>query len=345
MNFVYICEGLQAWINMKPFTQEIYKSIAVPYTVGITQKNNVVDQKTTTFEIKPGHHITVNVLPQLVSSSKEFNGLDLKTRECKLKSESDGLNLLTEYSRKGCELECAAKKAVSFCRCLPWNYPNNFTMIPICDMFGAHCFDKVMSDEKFYKQCQDVCLEDCEEIALKIWNTFFPLNLEEVCKEGSLIHGHLHQTFGKHFAFENYKALIERGSIPDLSTSYSNGSLCKHFVQNYVSFLSIESPSTRVIRSRREKRFSFYDQLGTIGGILGLFTGMSLLSTVEVFFLVDIFINSIVQDIFDLVNGYDSSSSLMRNNKDPKHETGCCDRLKTKCNEKQIQNLYVSQCQ
>jgi hypothetical protein len=37
--------------------------------------------------------------------------------------------------------------------------------------------------------------------------------------------------------------------------------------------------------SIRDKRNSFYDQLGTIGGTLGLFTGMSLLSMVEVIFL------------------------------------------------------------
>ena len=118
------------------------------------------------------------------------------------------MSFLTEYSRKGCEFECAVKKAISFCRCLPWNYPNNFTAIPICDTFGAHCFDKIMSDEKFYKQCQDHCLEDCEDTTSAIWHTFLPLNTDEVCKEGQLIYQHLNQTFRKHFAFENYKVSV-----------------------------------------------------------------------------------------------------------------------------------------
>ena len=79
----------------------------------------------------------------------------------------------------------------------------------MCDMFGAHCFDKVISDEIFYKQCQDDCFEDCEEMALTMWHTIFPLNLEEVCKEGNIIYQHIDETFGKHFAFESYQTLIE----------------------------------------------------------------------------------------------------------------------------------------
>ena len=62
---------------MKPYTHQLYNPIAVPYTVGVTRKNNVFDQKTSAFHLKPGHHIAINVFPKLVSSSNEFNGLDL----------------------------------------------------------------------------------------------------------------------------------------------------------------------------------------------------------------------------------------------------------------------------
>ena len=109
-------EGLQAWINMKPYTHQLYNPIAVPYTVGVTRKNNVFDQKTSAFHLKPGHHIAINVFPKLVSSSNEFNGLDLGTRQCKLRYETTGFSFLNQYTRKGCELECAAKRASSFCR-------------------------------------------------------------------------------------------------------------------------------------------------------------------------------------------------------------------------------------
>ena len=107
--------------------------------------------------------------------------------------------------------------------------------------------------------------------------------------------------------------------------------------------LTVESPSTSVIRSRREKRFSFNDQLGTIGGTLGLFTGISLLSMVEVFVLFYILVKSLIHDFFHLVDHCTPSSSLMKNHKDPKDQIDCCDGIRRQSNEKQIKNLYVSQ--
>ena len=54
--------------------------------------------------------------------------------------------------------------------------------------------------------------------------------------------------------------------------------------------VNVESPTSSVIKSSRETRVTFLDQLGTIGGTLGLFTGMSILSMVEVgFFIISFF--------------------------------------------------------
>ena len=85
------------------------------------------------------------------------------SRKCKLPEEIDGFEILKEYTRKGCEIECAVKRAQEFCHCKPWQYPNKDNY-PICDMFGGYCFDTIMSDEVHYKKCQFECLEDCEEI-------------------------------------------------------------------------------------------------------------------------------------------------------------------------------------
>ena len=73
------------WVNLKPYTVQMYNPVSVPYTVGITGKNNAIAQKTSTHLLKPGQHISINVFPQLVSSSVDFNGLDLVARQCKLR--------------------------------------------------------------------------------------------------------------------------------------------------------------------------------------------------------------------------------------------------------------------
>ena len=102
---------------------------------------------------------------------------------------------------------------------------------------------------------------------------------------------------------------MEKGSLPELATQFRNGSLCKEYIRNYVSFVSVESPTTSVIKSKREKRISFNDQLGTIGGTLGLFTGMSLLSIVEILFL----ILNLVYTILKTITGNSNINSAIAN--------------------------------
>ena len=276
---------------MKPYTTQPFSPIAVPYTLGISTTSNLIDQKRNTIQITPGHQISIRVLPRIVTSKPGFDAMELDVRNCKLPHETDGFVYLLKYTRIGCEYECAAGFATQSCKCLPWYYPNNFTYWAMCDMFGGNCFDSIMSDETFYKKCPLQCLEDCQEMALTVLPTPTPLNVDNVCKEGSFLFRHFEYKFQQHFAFQSYKCLVEQGSIPDLARSFTNGSLCKTFVENYVSFVSVESATTSVIMSEKDQKVSFYDQLGTIGGTLGLFTGMSALSLVEVVFLIVSLVN------------------------------------------------------
>ena len=149
--------------------------VHTPYNLGITRKNDQVDQKTSMINLMPGQHIAIHVLPKIVEASDDFRLLPLKTRQCKTSQETQGFKFLNEYFRKGCELECALEKALSFCQCLPWYYPNDFTAFPICDMFGSHCFDRITSDQSFYKACPNWCKVECQEMALTTWSTIYPL--------------------------------------------------------------------------------------------------------------------------------------------------------------------------
>ena len=193
---------------------------------------------------------------------------------------------LNQYSRKGCEIECAARKAISICKCLPWYYPNDYDKWPMCDMFGAYCFELIMGDDAYYKKCSGQCIADCKETEFILFSSRTPLDLNTVCGFGNFHQKHFQDNFKKHFAFLNYRTLIENGSIPDLATSLANDSLCKSYVQNYVAFVSVQGGMTRIILTHRERRIFFYDQLGIIGGTMGLFVGMSFMSMFETGFLV-----------------------------------------------------------
>ena len=57
--------------------------------------------------------------------SESLSEKDLDIRKCKLSHETEGFQFLNHYTKIGCELECAAKKAVDFCKCLPFHKLSN----------------------------------------------------------------------------------------------------------------------------------------------------------------------------------------------------------------------------
>ena len=86
------------WINMKPYSSQATNPKATKYTVGISDKRNLVDQQRNTISLWPGHLIRIKAVPRLFTTSKHFNELPRDQRKCKLPQETDGLSFLKEYT-------------------------------------------------------------------------------------------------------------------------------------------------------------------------------------------------------------------------------------------------------
>ena len=278
-------------LNLKPYIDVKNNGKAQSYTLGISTDKSYIDQKRDVIDVMPGYQIVVKVIPQVVGTSSLFAGMDQSSRNCKLSHEIANFNLIQHYTTTGCEFECAAKKAISQCKCLPWFYTSNFTNIPMCDTFSAYCFDHVMSDESNYKMCPEICRETCNDLPMTVAVTYLPIDEKEACGKGGLFHDRLMQATRQYYVFESYKALIN-GRIPDFKTGINNGSFCQDFVKRYVAQVSVGSSTSSVTKSLRSPRVTFIDQLGIIGGNLGLFTGMSILGMFEVaLFLIKLLYN------------------------------------------------------
>lgn len=273
---------MQLWMNMKPLSTQLYSPTAIPYKVGITGPKNVIDQKRNTILIRPGLQTMIKVLPRVFETTEGFDGLRLDQRQCKLSAETDGLALVTNYTRIGCETECAAKKAMSICRCIPWHLPNDFNIWPMCEMFGHFCFDKIMAEPYFYRDCKYQCKPDCKETEYIVVHEYFPLSLGKMCSENSFHSLHFNHHFQRHFAFHNYKLLVENGTISD---GRSSQSFCLDYIGKYVALLTVDSPTSTAILTHRDKAVYFYDQFSIIYGTYGLFVGMSFMSFWEVVIL------------------------------------------------------------
>ena len=64
---------------------------------------------------------------------------------------------------QGCELNVLLKKIYHLLQTHSMELPQ---WMPKCEMFGAHCFDAVISKE-YYKQCQTNCIKDCKNVTFK----------------------------------------------------------------------------------------------------------------------------------------------------------------------------------
>ena len=291
--------GLQMWLNMKHISNQLYNFKSMRYTIGITGQNELVDQKRNVITIRPGQQTAIKVIPRLVRTSADHNNLRLDQRRCKLSEERDGLQFVTNYTRLGCETECAIQKAISICKCLPWHYPNDFKKWPLCDMFQSHCFEEVMSVENNYLGCKFRCLKDCHETEYIILPAVYPIDYKTACHPTSFLYKHFEHNFRQHYAFLNYKILVKDGIVPpDMAYGLSNGTFCREYFENYIAFVTVDGPSSAVILTERDKSLFFYDVLSTLGGHFGLFCGFSLLGFAEIVILMISLLYQICQKIF-----------------------------------------------
>ena len=66
---------------MKPYTDQIYGPTALPYTIGVTRKNNQIDQKISVHKLRPGYHTTIQVVPNILETTSAFDDLKLSQSE------------------------------------------------------------------------------------------------------------------------------------------------------------------------------------------------------------------------------------------------------------------------
>ena len=110
--------------------------------------------------------------------------------------------------------------------------------------------------------------------------SYLPINPEEICKQSQFldIFWDLYKNQEDFIRFDSMT--IEKWK--DWNKYGHNLKFCEDSVMKYVAIVTIETPVDTVIKSKRIARTTFNDQLAVVGGTLGLFTGISILSMVEV---------------------------------------------------------------
>ena len=115
-----------------------------------------------TLEANNEYHIKVTPIGK--DSSAALKSLKFEQRKCKLGHEISDTSAFTVYTEANCRYDCHVLKSSDTCRCVPWDFLNNFDGKE-CDVFGRTCFFDTMKTlaQSPDDQCPH-CAKECDFI-------------------------------------------------------------------------------------------------------------------------------------------------------------------------------------
>ena len=92
---------------------------------------------------------------------------------------------LSRKSRSNCLSECYILEAMSYCNCVPWDYPipdaiSASNEITICDFYGNSCFNSYIQNG-MAANCHNRCDTGCNEIKFYITTEKEPIKWQDIC--------------------------------------------------------------------------------------------------------------------------------------------------------------------
>ena len=80
----------------------------------------------TSVRIPFGHSTTILITPKAREiDEKAKKGLKESQRNCRLREDTDNLDIFNTYTKVSCLFECKMHYAIKRCGCIPWNFPIN----------------------------------------------------------------------------------------------------------------------------------------------------------------------------------------------------------------------------
>ena len=194
------------------------------------------------------------------------------------------------------------------CQCIPWDMirPNGKEKFRICDRYSNECFYSKMKDENYAKEsCH--CLPDCNTIRFTYTLEQIPLNNNDICEvfnhfndidSAQKVNMQLKLEDWKKFLklrnFKKYNNFLENRKNTDTVYNYYDSSDKYNYEMKFpkkmcedlknVAVIEIQIMDQSYLKMTRNIRISLFEQIGIIGGILGLFCGFNFLAILEIIY-------------------------------------------------------------
>ena len=99
------------------------KEVEMQFRFAISNPNNPFDIVHQNIDLARGFFYSFKVSASISNTSPNFEALTQNVRNCLFSHEAKNLSYFRNYSKSGCNYECALRQAIEDCKCVPWNMP------------------------------------------------------------------------------------------------------------------------------------------------------------------------------------------------------------------------------
>ena len=191
--------------------------------------------------------LVIGVKASITNGTASFARMPEPKRKCYLNAGNRA-----HYSRNNCQMQEALKLAKSNCGCAPWFLKINAS---VCDPIGLSCFEN-FTENYLRSTVDENCLDEC-------FSTDYELTFGEI-----LALSNLGTSFG-----EDWKIFFD-----DYNPMYYTPLNGRGYGMVHVNFIHKKSTVTM-----KDSKVNFADMLGSIGGTLGVFIGLSFVGLLDFF--------------------------------------------------------------
>lgn len=222
-----------------------------------------------------------------IDSSEQFKVWNKDMKACYFPDDRK-LNYFSIYTQDNCLLECRLNKIAPICQCAPWYL--NQTQFPACGLVGNECFRENLAN--YQDDLQDRtdcdCKNDCEGI--HIFSTMNRYSYSDATATDSDLWWDAKTKTGR---LANYLLDPEHvfmdpwtKNLTKMMHGLDDTELATKRFEEDISVLNFFFDTPIITRITLEMRITVFDQISAVGGTLGLFTGVSLITFAEVIYWV-----------------------------------------------------------
>ncbi len=284
------------------------------FQVSFNQQFDFFSNMATGFILKPGFQTSVTVTPTMHVTTNDFKNLALDVRKCRYYNElPDTWKLFNGYTQKSCHFLCMIEYLSINGNCTPWDHIPMSPDVTICDGLNAYKFARAAMeyDPNQDEHCQ--CLPDCESVTFATEISTVSFDDDILCTSTShadtagvtfgnvgsfpkIINSRdvLHESMRRRRLYELVKvgdAVSRTGDVHNLFFDQDGFDRhCREHLSKEHAILTVTMRDPNMLQIVKSTKFTFADRLGIAGGTIGLFTGLSLISIVEIAYWIIIWI-------------------------------------------------------